>query len=718
MESTPDTLVEKRHSACRWCVGMCGMIVDVEVKTGRAVGLRGDRDHPLTKGYACIKGLQGVYALNAPDRILRPLKRNENGSFDEIPLEQALDEIAAKMQVLIEEDGPQTVAAYKGTMGFTHAPLLEIVPRWLESIGSPCMFTTWTIDQSNKFVAAERLGVWGAGTHHMLESDVMMIVGGNPLVSIANMGVTPSNVTKQFKVAKARGMKLIVIDPRRSETAALADLHLQIKPGEDVALFAGLLREVLTNGWEDKAFCTAHVIQLDALRDAVVPFTIDSVAERTGLLADDIRLAARMFAHDGKRGGAFSGTGPSMAPYSNLSEHLIQALNIVCGRYNREGDVVRGAGLIRPRPMVAQVYPPKRSWTHEPKMRATGYGTLNNEMMTAAMPDEILTPGLGRIRSLVVVAGNPAAAFPDHLKTVKALKALDLLVAIEPFMSETARLAHYILPPTLQYERYDLLFGQDAEALNPEPYQQYLEPVSARPAGSDLIEDWRFFYEMAKRQGNELLFFGNPLDMDRAPTTEDLIERVIAGGPLSLAHLKAHPRGTFVDVPPTIVQSGRDDPAARFEIAPDDVVQELEAYRELHKVSADYPYRLISRRIREMLNTTGFNFPACRAREPFNPAYLHSQDLAAIGIADGDWVEIQSDHGSLQAIAKADDTVVMGAVSMTHCWGGLPDDNRSFTEVGANTNRLVSTERDCEPINAMPRMSAIPVKIRAIAPPA
>lgn len=714
MESGLSNRIEKRHSACRWCVGMCGMIVDVDVETGRAIGLRGDRDHPLSKGYACIKGLQGVYALNAPDRILRPLKRNESGGFDEVPLEQALDEIAAKMQNCIAEDGPQSVAAYKGTMGFTHAPLLEIVPRWLESIGSPYMFTTWTIDQSNKFVAAERLGAWGAGTHHMLESDVMIIVGSNPLVSVANMGVTPSNVTKQFKAIKARGMKLIVVDPRRSETAALADLHLQIKPGEDVALFAGLLREVLANGWEDSAFCAAHVIQLDELREAVAPFTIDIVADRTGLSAEDIRTAARMFAHDAQRGGAFSGTGPSMAPHSNLSEHLIQALNVICGRYNREGDVVRGAGLIRPRPMVAQVYPPRRSWLREPKMRATGYGTLNGEMMTAAIPDEILTPGPGRMRALIVVAGNPAAAFPDHLKTVKALKTLDLLVAIEPFMSETARLAHYILPPTLQYERYDLLFGQDAESLNPEPYQQYLTPVSARPPGSDLIEDWRFFYEMAKRLGNELLFFGNALNMEKTPSTEELIEMVIAGGPLSLDHLKAHPGGTFVNVPPTIVQAGNNDPAARFEVAPDDVVEELEAYRIEGRGSAEYPYRLISRRTREMLNSTGLNFPASRAREPYNPAYLNPQDLAAIGIADGDWVEIQSDHGLLQAIAKADDTVGRGAVSMTHCWGGLAEDGRPFTEVGANTNMLVSTDRDCEPINAMPRMSAIPVQLRPI----
>lgn len=192
---------------------------------------------------------------------------------------------------------------------------------------------------------------------------------------------------------------------------------------------------------------------------------------------------------------------------------------------------------------------------------------------------------------------------------------------------------------------------------------------------------------------------------------------VIAGGPLSLDLLKAHPRGMFIDVPPTIVQTGNNDPAARFEVAPDDVVEELEAYRVEDRGSAEYPYRLISRRMREMLNTTGLNFPVSRAREPYNPAYLNPQYLAAIRIADGDWIEIQSDHGLLQAIAKVDDTVGPGAVSMTHCWGGLAEDGRPFTEVGVNTNLLVSTDRDCEPINAMPRMSAIPVQLRPISAP-
>ncbi|WP_340315336.1 molybdopterin-containing oxidoreductase family protein [Rhizorhabdus argentea] len=717
MNEVLDRQIEQRYSACRYCVGNCGVIVDVDVQTGRAIDLRGDRNHPLTKGYACIKGLQGVYALNAPDRILRPLKRNEEGGFDEIPLEQALDEIAAKMQIGISEDGPQSVAVYKGTQGFSHAPLLEMVRRWMDCIGSPYMFTTWTIDQSAKFVAAERLGVWGADPHHMLESDVMMIVGGNPLVSIGMMGVTPTNVTKQFKAAKERGMKLIVVDPRRSETAALADLHLQIKPGEDVTLFAGLLREVLANGWEDSEFCAAHVIQMEELRNAVAPFSIDMVSERTGLSAEDVRAAARMFAHDARRGGVFSGTGPSMAPHSNLSEHLLQVLNVVCGRYNREGDVVRGAGLMRPRTMVAQVYPPKRSWEREPKMRATGYGTLNGEMMTAALPDEILTPGPGRVRSLIVVGGNPAAAFPDHLKTLKALKALDLLVTIEPFMTETARFAHYILPPTMQYERWDLLFGHEGESLNPEPYQQLLSAVATPPAGSDLIEDWRIFYELAKRLGKELTFCGSPMDMERTPTSEELLEKIIANGPLSLDHLKKHPRGTFIEVPPTVVQAGGGDPAARFEVAPIDVVEELEAVRVEHSASKEYPYRLISRRMRELLNTVGLNFPVCRTREPYNPAYFHPQDMAAIGIKGGDWIEIASDHGQLQAIAKPDGTVGKGSISMTHCWGGLPEDGLPYTQVGANTNLLVSTDRNVEPINAMPRMSAIPVKVRPISSP-
>jgi len=666
----------------------------------------------MSKGYACIKGLQGAYALNAPDRILRPLKRNPSGSFDEIDLEQALDEISQKMATIMGEDGSQSIATFKGTQAYMHAPLAEIIRNWMTAIDSPSLFSTMTIDQSAKLVAMERLGVWAGDRHHMLESDVLMIVGGNPLVSIAVIGVTPFNMTLQLKAAKARGMKLIVVDPRKTETAKIADIHLQVRPGQDPALFAGLIREVLHKGWEDRNFCTDYVSGLEEMRAAVEGFTVDVVQQRTGVPANLIKAAARMFALESKRGFATTGTGPSMAPHSNLSEHLIQCLNIICGRFNREGEAVQGAGLIRPRQFVAEVIPPQRTWERGHKSRVRGFGMLFGEMMSATLPEEILTPGKGRIRALVVTGGNPAVALPDQKKTVAALRALDLLVAVEPYMTATAKLAHYILPPLLQYEREDFLFGPDFEFFNPAPFQQYVTAAVPPPPGSQLIEDWRVFFELAKRLGKQIVFVGEPLDMARTPTTEELLRRVIAGGPLSIDELRKHPRGQFIDVPVAVVGKGRIAPDLRFQIAPADVTAGLsDVLAEDTQVSTRFNFLLVSRRIREVMNTVGMNFPGSRERVPYNPAFLHPKDIATLGLAPGDKVEIHSDNGAIEAIVEEDPSVSRGVVSMTHCFGGLPGDEMPYEEIGSCTSLLVSVDRDYEEINAMPRMSAIPVEV-------
>ncbi|HSV47045.1 MAG TPA: molybdopterin-dependent oxidoreductase, partial [Ramlibacter sp.] len=262
-----------RQSYCRLCAGMCGTLVSVDAG-GRIVGIRGDKSHPMTSGYACIKGLQAEHIHHGESRLLHPLKRMPDGSFARIGLEQALDEIAARLRTLIDDSGPRSVALYRGTQNYFNSAASALAPAWLAAIGSPCYFSSATIDQSSKFVTAERMGVWEAGVQPIESCDVWMAVGFNPLVSVqAFMGFPALNPTKRLHALKAGGMKLIVIDPRRTETAHHADLHLQPYPGQDAALAAGLLNVILSRGWHDAVFCAAHANGVDALREAVAPFT-------------------------------------------------------------------------------------------------------------------------------------------------------------------------------------------------------------------------------------------------------------------------------------------------------------------------------------------------------------------------------------------------------------------------------------------------------------
>ena len=437
---------------CRICPGSCTLILSHD-SNGRITGARGDRNNPVTQGYACIKGLNLHEAHYSPERLLRPLKRAADGSFASIPLDQALDEIAARLARIIERDGPDAVAVFKGTLSYLNVAAAHMLPAFLDALGSKSLFSTMTIDQSAKWVTAERLGSWEAGKDPFDVADVLMFIGANPLMSLTAFNFPMQSPSKAMRAARARGMRIVVIDPRRSETARHADVHLQPVPGEDPTILAGLLRMILAEGWHDANFCGRWAAGLDRLRSAVEPFTADYVARRAGVAAEDLYRAAAVFARpvDGRRprGSAAGATGPSMAPHSNLADHLIECLNVVCGRFARPGDRIMNPGVIGARrARRAQVVAPARSWEKGWRSRVGGacggFGMLRGEKMSGCLPDEITTPGAGRIRALLVSGGNPVAAIPGQRNAIAAFRDLELLVTIDPFMTGTARLSHYV----------------------------------------------------------------------------------------------------------------------------------------------------------------------------------------------------------------------------------------------------------------------------------
>lgn len=710
-------------SFCRFCMPFCGTRVTLDDED-HVVQVRGDRDDLMTTGYACIKGLEASAAYYAPDRVLRPLKRQPDGSFAPIAWETALDEIAATIQATVAQHGGESIGGFRGTGAFLNASATSMLPAFLTAIGSHKHFTTYTIDQSAKSVTAGRMGFWNAPRHPLHNSDVRMMFGANPLVSLTNSYFDMTNPTKRMKEARARGMKLIVIDPRRTETAAFADIFLQPYPGEDPTIAAGLIRIILHEGWEDAAFCQDHVADLQVLRTAVDPFTPDYVAARAGLDPADLRAAARLFAVECKRGGAYAGTGPSMAPHSNLSDHLIEALNVICGRYQREGERVVNPGVLRARSDPrAQVVPAGRSWEKGFKSRVGGYGMLGDEMMGGIMADEILAPGADRVRCFISHGSNLVNVIPDQQKTLRAIEALDLLVNIEPFMNETSRLAHYILPPKMGYEREDLTMFL-YESLYAEPYARYTPAIAAPPAGSDLIDEWEIYWGLATRLGLNLVYDGVTLDMTTKPTTDTLLAIVARHAPIPFAQLKADEMGGIYEGAPQYVGPPSDGHSGRFTVAPDDIVAELrqilgerDSHGAYHSNGVIFSHRLTSRRIRDVQNSAHRNIPAIRKRMPYNFAYLNPADLAALDLVNGDRIEISSDAGMIPAAVEADAGVKPGVIQMTHGWGGLPGDT-TYDRDGANTGLLISTDRNLEPINAMPRMSAVPVNIRPVRAPA
>jgi len=499
-------VVAERKTFCRLCNSHCGMIVSVD-ENEQLVGIRPDPDDLLTEGFACYKGLQAVDAHNGSIRIRHPMKRMPDGRFVRIELEQALDEIADKLREVIDRDGPEAIGAYRGSGCGMNASACFLVDGLLHPLGSQKIFSAITIDQSAKLVTAERMGLWPAGTYPPYTCDVVLLVGANPLVSFTIFNA--HNPMKHMKKEIARGLKILTIDPRKTETGRFAHLALQPLPGEDAAILAGMIRLILERGWEDREFLGRHAAQLDALRTAVAPFTPEAVARRAGIPADDFVEMTRVFAQ-ADRAIARSGTGANMGAHSNLVEHLVGCLNVICGSFMREGERIDNPGVLLPRtPRPARVVPATRTWEKGYKSRIEGYGLICGESPTGIMADEILQPGPGQIKAFFCHGGNAAVIVPDQTRVIEAFRSLELLVTVDVHWNPTAELSHYVLPTVMQYERPDLPCWQAEFAFyNYVPFTRYTPAVARPPRDSEVATDDYIFWSLAKRLGIQMTSLG------------------------------------------------------------------------------------------------------------------------------------------------------------------------------------------------------------------
>ncbi len=709
--------VETRESFCRVCHAACPVEVDVDLDDNRIVAVRGVRDDPLFEGYTCIKGRQLADQIHHPDRLRAAYRRAPGGHLEEIASSSALDEVAQRLADVVERHGPAAVATYTGTGGYQNSCALETARGFHKGLGSSSFYTSVTIDQPAKTTAPGISGWWGAGFHDFRTADVLVAVGYNPMVSSYGPvgGLQGTNPTTVLRRARDRGLKLVVIDPRRTELATFADIHLQVVPGEDAAVLAGFLRVILADDLHDADFCEQWVDGLDRLRAEVDPFTPEVVARRAGIDADDLVAAARMFA-GGRRGTLGTGTGPNMAPDSSLTEHLAVSCNIVCGRVNREGDRLESGAFLYPgTPRKAQAIAPRDPRTGA-RHRFRGLRGYIGEMLCSVISEEILEPGDGQIRALIVSGGNPAVAWPDQELTMRALRDLELLVVIDHRMTATAREAHYVIAPRLSLERADVPHLMDRWFAA--PYTNYTEAV-VEPEG-DVVNEWEVFWGLARRLGIELPTAGGDLAAMEQPSDDDVIDMVYARSRMSTAEVRAS-RGVIHEDKALVVQPADPDCTARFDVAPDSMMNALNEVVH-QRTSAErlsgfdperYPFRLVSRRLKAVINSLGPELPNLAAKGTTNAAYMHPDDLAELGLADGDLVDITSPTGQIRGVCEGASDVRPGVVSMAHSWGdgSLSDDK--VRDIGTPTSRLTSTTAAHDPITGMVVQSAIPVNVTA-----
>lgn len=711
----------KAYSYCRLCLNGCP--IEVELDGTEPVKIRGVKDNPVYRGFTCVKGRNQINLLNHPERLRSSLKRGEDGKLHPVSHDQAIDEIAEKLAKIIAERGPRSVAGYLGTQFAASATTMPMFMGFMQAIGSPMIFSPATIDKPGKKIAQAFHGSWNAPATEFDSPEVICLLGANPLVTFT--GFPYGNPGKWLNELTRNGTQLIVIDPRESDVARRAHIHLQCRPGHDVQLLASMLHVIVDQGLWDSEFADRYISGIDDLKRAVAPFEPRLVAQMADVDADKIVSAAHLLAST-RRGYINCGTGPNMAGYGSLVEYLALNLHSLCGYWLREGDRVRHPGvLVAPKEMTADVIPPAPAHGFGERMSSRDLGMSAAGMPTAALADEILTTGEKGVRALISCGGNPVGAWPDQNKTVRAMRELDLLVQIDPWMSGTSQLADYVIAPRLGLEvaghtqvldwltRYGVGYGQE------EPYAQYVDAIVPPPAGSDLIEDWEFFYELARRMdlglsisacvGPEMPAFA--VDMQHKPTTEELLEAICKGSRIDLDEVKKHPSGAIFRGEECVV--GPRDPANlnRLDVANGEMLADLAAYApEPRSDPQGNEFRLIVRRMMHVYNSSWIGALPDRSL-PYNPAFLNPDDMDDIGIKDGDTIKIVAGGNSIEAVGIADATLRRGVASMSFGFGSLPDADINVREIGSNPTCLVRDDEIWDRYSGQPRMTNIPVEI-------
>ena len=720
---------------CRICSAHCGLIATIT--DGRLTKVSGDPDNPMFKGYSCAKGRALPAIHNNPQRLLSSQKRGSDGGFTPIEAQQAMDEIAGKLSSLIDRYGPRSVALYLGTNGLPYPASALMANAFIRAIESPMFFTANTIDQPGKQIALAAHGHWLGGDISFDDADSWLLIGTNPVVSKA-IGIPGQNPAHHLKEAAARGMQLIVVDPRRTQTAARAAIHIQPRPGEDVTILAAFINLIIREGLCDTEFLAENVDGFDDLAAAVSGFTPEYAAARADVPEQQIIDAARIFATHGDRGGMVNaGTGPNMGRDGSLLEYLCMCLTTVCGRWARAGDkVLRPNTLLPAFTAKAQPHAPYEGWGYGEKLRVRGLTDTVAGMPTAALADEILLEGEGQVRALICIGGNPMAAWPDQRKTEQALESLELLVTLDTEMSGTSRMADYVIAPLMQMETPAMTAGSELIKYYtsgtgiPAPYAQYTPRLIDPPEGSDLTEEWQFFLGLAKRMGLDLWFInffgsGGGRFMESAPiveqfngdselTTEVLFEKMCATSRIPLDEVRKHPHGKIFDIE-AVVEERDTDCTARLDVGNEVLLSGLAQILNENfgtvQDDAEFPMRLIPRRHPNFMNSSGITLSALNRGKPYNPAYLHPETLASIGMTSGASALVASRHARIPCVLEADDSMRRDVISMHHAFGGFPTGDLDYRDHGSNVGRLVPTDAEYDPITGMPRQANIAVRI-------
>ncbi|MGX1811158.1 molybdopterin-dependent oxidoreductase [Nocardia sp. NPDC055321] len=710
----------EQKTFCAICEASCGLIATVD--NGRVRSIRPDPEHPSSRGFACSKGVQFHEIVADPDRVIHPMRRMPDGNFERASWDEALDDIGERLRAIQRRHGNESIGvafgnpvAWNFAAGFAIAGLAA-------ALGTKHHYAASSVDINNYYAADDML--YGSTMVSPLpdlgDTHFALLVGTNPVVSKGSL-VTAGRVRDLLVDIPARGGRVVVVDPRRTETARMFE-HVPIRPNADPWLLGAMLRILFDDNRIDRDAIARQTTGIEQLRAMAARFDVDRAAREAGIEAGTIRSLAHALA-DAPTACVHGRCGASLGQYSTLTKFLLDALAIVTGNLDRRGGLVFGEALADLNAVGSRQGTFGRNrW----KSRVHGIGELNDTTPLACLAEEITTPGKGQLRALIAMSTNLAATAPDSAKTAAALDELELMVALDPYLSETSRRAHWILPPALWLEREQMPIFTQAQSLV--PHGQWVAPVV--PPRGEAREDAWIIDQIARRIG--LVASAVPgakflaaLGIRIPPyLMVDLVLRTGRHGDLfglrrsGLSRKKLLATQGAVKLadacPVGVLPQRVFTTDKRVHLGHDELVEEVDRLVAAAIDDPRYPLRLFSIRQLRSHNTWMHNHDRLMTGQRRCHAVLSPADAAAHGVHDRDTITITSPWGRVAVPVRVSDEVITGSIGLTHGFGHSGSWRRAVAAGGANYNLLTPSDIDfIDQPSGNAFLNGIPVSIDA-----
>lgn len=725
-------------ATCPLCEAICGINVDIE--DNKITRIRGNPDDPFSRGYICPKGVALEDLQHDPDRLRKPLRRTPNG-WTEISWDDALAEAGDKIGEIQERYGRDAAGLYVGnpTAHSYSAVLYGILLR--QVLGSKRVFSANSVDTLPRLLTS--LTLFGSQTLLPIpdidRTDFLLILGANPVVSNGSVMTAP-DAGRRVKAVRERGGKVIVIDPRRTETADIADRHIFIRPAGDAFLLLGMLHTMFAEKLASPGKLEMLVDGIETIQSLAAPFPPERVASVTGIPAGEIRSLARDFAK-AQSAVCYGRMGTCTQEFGAVTTWLIDALNIVTGNLDKPGGAMfttPAFDLVATAAVLGQSGAFGR-W----KSRVSGLPEWNGELPAATLAEEIETPGDGQVRALITHAGNPVLSLPNGTRLARAFDSLDFMVSIDIYRNETTRHASLILPPTFGLERdhYPLLFHSLAVRNTAKYSLPLLSPET------DQLHDWQILAKLSarilERRGGAHGLLAGPLRMLTERTRpEHVLAAALRIGPhglfgagLTLDTLKKTPQGKDLGPLEPRLPARLQTKNKRIDLAPAMFVNDMPRVearlRELEAAEAGAKTRengenkreatsllLIGRRHLRSNNSWMHNAERLVKGRNRCTLLIHPGDAESLKIRSGDWVRITSRVGSVEAEAEVSDEILRGVVSLPHGWGHHREGAQlrvASGRAGVSLNDLTD-DTLIDTLSGCAHLNGIPVKVERPAP--